>query len=71
MSVRVYDNYLHYMEVMGGSFARSLAMCYYAADSNNKSRLLAAFPEVFNRYKTTYEENLRLTENLLQDGDVI
>lgn len=71
MSIRVYDNYIHYMEVMGGSFAQSLANCYYAADSTNKSRLLAAFPDFFNRYKTTYEENLRLTEQLRQDDSVI
>lgn len=38
MTTRQYDNAAHMMEVLGGSFVRSLIHCYYCADSNNKVR---------------------------------
>lgn len=38
------------MEDIGGSFAAHLARAFYAADSHNTERLLAAFPEMFERY---------------------
>lgn len=51
-----YDNALHMMESFGGSFVKSLANCYYCADSGNKQRLRAAFPEYFDRYERQFQE---------------
>lgn len=51
-----YDNALHMMESFGGSFVKSLSNCYYCADSGNKQRLRAAFPEVFERYERHFRE---------------
>lgn len=51
-----YDNALHMMESFGGSFVKSLAHCYCCADSGNKQRLRAAFPEVFERYEAHFTE---------------
>lgn len=53
---RIYDDHLHMMEAMGGSFVRSLAACYYCADGSNKARLEAAFPEYFNKYREMWKE---------------
>lgn len=53
---RHYDNALHMMESFGGSFVKSLAACYYAADSTNKQRLRDAFPEVFERYEQHFKD---------------
>ena len=39
----------------GGSFAACLADAYFAADSGNKDRLLAAFRDIFDRF-ATFEE---------------
>ena len=39
----------------GGSFAAALADAYFAADSRNKDRLLAAFRDIFDRF-ATFEE---------------
>lgn len=47
------DYYLHCayeMEAMGGSFASLIARAYYAADKDNKQRLIAAFGHLFDRY---------------------
>ena len=46
----------HEMEQMGGSFAACIARAYYCADSSNKERLKAAFPDLFTRY---FDEHLR------------
>lgn len=54
---RIYDDHLHMMEELGGSFVKSLAACYYRADSSNKSRLEAAFPEYFNKYREMWERH--------------
>ena len=51
-----YDNALHMMEKFGGSFVKSLAHCYLMADSENRPRLRAAFPEVFERYERHFED---------------
>jgi len=51
-----YDDSLHMMEVLGGSFVKALVDCYYAADSRNKARLLAAFPETFEKYENMFQE---------------
>ena len=50
------------MERLGGSFVRSLASCYYAADSTNKARLLAAFPDYFGKYREQFEQWRRAQE---------
>lgn len=54
---RIYDDHLHMMEVLGGGFVKSLAACYYRADSSNKPRLEAAFPEYFSKYRKMWEEH--------------
>lgn len=53
---RHYDDALHMMESLGGSFVKSLANCYCCADRGNKKRLLAAFPEVFERYEKQFAD---------------
>lgn len=55
MSEAQYDDHLHLMEAQGGSFVKSLAACYYAADSSNKRRLLDAFPDYFNQYRERFQ----------------
>jgi predicted RNA polymerase sigma factor len=40
----------HVMEDMGGSFAAHIARAFYAADSHNAKRIVAAFPEIFEKY---------------------
>lgn len=54
---KTYDNAIHMMEVLGGSFVRSLADCYNAADGPNKARLRKAFPEYFQRYELMFEQH--------------
>ena len=54
------DYYLHCayeMEAMGGSFASLIARAYYAADRDNKQRLIAAFGHLFDRYAPTQGES--------------
>lgn len=60
---REYDNALHMMEVLGGSFVKALAHLYYMADSSSKPRVRAAFPEYFERYERMYQEHKRATIN--------
>lgn len=55
MNKTYFDNALHVMEVRGGSFVKSLANCYYAADSSNKVKLRAAFPEYFDSYEAQFQ----------------
>lgn len=38
------------MRQIGGSFAQHLARAFQCADSNNRARILAAFPDLFERY---------------------
>lgn len=38
------------MEVYGGGFVSQIARAYYAADSGNRGRLVAAFGDLFERY---------------------
>lgn len=40
------------MEVYGGGFASSIATAFFRADSENRKRLVAAFPELFEKYAT-------------------
>jgi hypothetical protein len=42
---------VHLMLNVGGSFARHLAAAYFAADDNNRAKLVAAFPEIFTKYE--------------------
>ena len=41
---------LENMEVFGGSFVQSLAVCYKKAAPRNKGRLFDAFKHLFNKY---------------------
>ena len=60
--MRHYDNALHMMEVLGGSFVKALADLYYMADSTNKPRVRAAFPEYFERYEAMYRAHCEKSE---------
>lgn len=51
-----YDNAEHMMEVLGGSFVKALVNLWYCADSTNKLRVRAAFPEYFERYEKMFNE---------------
>ena len=51
-----YDNALHMMEKIGGSFIRSLAKCYYRADENNRALLRQAFSHEFEKYERMHQE---------------
>jgi hypothetical protein len=39
------------MDKMGGGFAAAIALAYFRADSDNKARLLEAFPDLFAKYR--------------------
>ena len=47
---RVPDATLENMMERGGSFARSLSVCFRHADNENARRLARAFPEIIDRY---------------------
>lgn len=55
MTTTYFDNALHVMEVRGGSFVKSLANCYYMADSANKAKLRAAFAKYFDDYEAQFQ----------------
>lgn len=38
------------MHRYGGGFVQALAKCWWMADAENKARLRATFPEVFEQY---------------------
>lgn len=40
------------MEKYGGSFVKSLANCLRHADRQNREKLIRAFPEYWDSYKT-------------------
>lgn len=44
------------MEAMGGSFAACIAQAFFHADKDNKARLLAAFGDLFERFKPQGDE---------------
>lgn len=50
-----YDDSLHMMEVLGGSFVKALAHCYVVADNNNRAKLHAVFSEYFDRYEKMFQ----------------
>jgi hypothetical protein len=39
------------MERVGGGFAKAISAAYLRADSDNRHRLLQAFPELFTDYR--------------------
>lgn len=44
------------MDRMGGGFASALAVAYYRADSDNRARILAAWPDLFEKYRRMARE---------------
>ena len=56
------------MEVQGGSFVKSLAHCYYMADSANRERLVAAFPDWFGEYEQRFQQHKALSARAQGDG---
>jgi hypothetical protein len=44
------------MEKMGGGFAAALALAYYRADGTNQAAILAAFPDLFEKYRRIAHE---------------
>jgi hypothetical protein len=44
------------MEKLGGGFASALAVAYFRADADNQARILAAWPELFERYRRMDQE---------------
>jgi hypothetical protein len=44
------------MENLGGGFASALARAYFRADSDNRARILGAFPDLFEKYRRIAEE---------------
>lgn len=50
------------MERMGGGFASALALAYFRADSDNQARILAAWPDLFERYRRIARELAGATE---------
>jgi len=51
------------MRETGGSFARALAAAWYKADSSNKDRIQAAFPDLWIRYAHAAEHTKRVQLN--------
>ena len=39
------------MQKLGGGFASALAVAYFHADADNQARILAAWPDLFERYR--------------------
>ena len=44
------------MESIGGGFAAALALAYFRADGGNQARILAAFPDLFEKYRRIARE---------------
>jgi len=51
-----YDNPEHMMEAIGGGFVKALVELWYRADSKNKPRVRAAFPEYFEKYEIMFNK---------------
>ena len=45
----------HLMERQGGSFASAIASAYFAADRQNRQRLIAAFGDLFAKFHAALE----------------
>ena len=52
--MKQYDNAIHMMQDLGGSFVKALAELYLRADPENKRRAREAFPEYFARYELMF-----------------
>ena len=50
------------MERIGGGFASALALAYFRADSDNRARMLAAWPDLFEKYRRIARELAETTE---------
>jgi monomeric isocitrate dehydrogenase len=50
------------MESIGGGFASALALAYFRADGDNQARILAAFPDLFEKYRRIAEELRELAD---------
>lgn len=61
--MRQFDNAEHMMEEQGGSFVKALAHLWYMADSTNKPRVRAAFPEYFEQYEKRYQDHRAQRQN--------
>lgn len=69
MNTPHYDDALHMMERLGGSFVRSLADCYYRADPPNRVKLRSTFAEYFDKYERQYAEWVKRTPAPQQPGE--
>lgn len=56
--MKEYDNALHMMEEIGGSFVKALAHMYCVADPENKQIARKAFAKWFDAYEERYQEHL-------------
>jgi len=65
MSFPHYDDSIHMMEKIGGSFAKAIAHAYYCADSGNRATLVAAFKPLFDKYETQFQQHL----NYVKEND--
>ncbi len=45
------------MSRIGGSFAAALAAAYWVADSDNRARILAGWPDLIERYRRMAQES--------------
>lgn len=59
---RQFDDALHVMEVQGGGFVKSLANCFYAADTANRAILRQALAKYFDEYEARYKQSLQNSE---------
>lgn len=49
----------HAMRDLGGHFASTIAKAFFYADSSNRMRLRAAFPDLFTHYFEAYRHTHR------------
>ena len=50
------------MDRIGGGFASSIAQAFYRADASNRARLVAAFPDLFDRYRDIARSDVERAE---------
>ncbi len=58
--MKAYTSPLQMMANSGGAFVKTLTECYLRADHENKRRLKAAFPEIFDYYDRAFERHLAI-----------
>lgn len=54
--MRAYDNSIHMMDVLGGSFIKALANLYYVSDSENRVKLRQTFSTYFEDYRKRFND---------------